>query len=65
MHAYSSLLRLRLSLISAFRLSLTVTGIPFNGFWGRRPLIGLLGKRGEVDLIVIGTTKFYFKADRP
>jgi len=64
-HTYSSLLGLWLSLVSTFCLSFTVTGIRFNGFWGRRTLIGLLRERGEVDFIVIGTTELDFETDRP
>jgi hypothetical protein len=63
-YSYSSLLGLWLSLVSAFCLSFTVTGIAFNGFWRRRALIGLLHERGEVDFIVIGAAEFDFEADR-
>jgi hypothetical protein len=63
-YTYSSLLGLWLSLVSAFCLSLTVTGIPFNGFWRRGTLIGLLREHGEVDFIVVGTTELDFKTDR-
>ena len=64
-HAYSSLLWLRLSLISAFCLPFAVAGIPFSGFWRRRTLIGLLRQRRKVNLIVIGTSEFDLQTDRP
>jgi hypothetical protein len=65
MYTYSPLLGLWFSLVSAFCLSLAVTGVSFNGFWCRRTLISLLRQGGEVDLIVVGTAEFYFEADRP
>ena len=65
MCAYSFLLGLWLSLVSAFCLSLTVTGIPFSGFWRRRTLISLLRERREVNFIVIGTSELDLEADRP
>jgi hypothetical protein len=55
-YTYSPLFRLGFSLVSAFSLSLAVARIPFNGFWRRRTLIGVLSERGEIDFIVIGAT---------
>ena len=65
MYTYSPLLGLWLSLVPAFCLSFTVTGIAFNGFWGGRTLIGLLREGGEVDFIIIGTAEFDFETDCP
>lgn len=65
MYTHSSLLGLWLSLVSAFCFSLAVAGIPFDGLWRWRTLIGLLRESREVDLIVIGTSELDLEADRP
>ena len=65
MYTNPSLLGLWLSLVSAFCLSLTVTGIPFSGFWRRGTLVGFLRKRRKVDFIIVGSSELDLEADRP